>query len=311
MCSLSSDVCWKQQEQCGYIESVSEMGETEEDEVQRDPRANSSSLIEEALVDPGKHSHSSSAERFLEQSHSSLDRLCGQYMELDCGLSCDYKVGSPSYLDKIAWRDGKPQHYSEPKLILDLSHWKLNTLPSPKEGNPEQLKAEEPVDLFQEISRWTASTQLGLHSPGSPEELPTSPGSPPLPVSPTLLPHSLTQTHTSSLLFTSDLLQHGRRSPASFFTSPSPLLPSSPSSPTPGALAPFHNNSKVSPIASREEHSHFNPDVFISHIKSENNVTSTQGSISCTSRFLEHKTSRTQASMPDVVKSQSFHKEQS
>lgn len=274
MCSLSSDMCWKQQEQCGCIQSVSEIGETEEDEVQRDPRANSSSLIEEALVDPGKHSHSSSAERFLEQSHSSLDRICGHYVELDCGRSCDYKVGSPSYLDKMAWRDGKPQHYSEPKLILDLSHWKRNTLPPSKEGDPEQLNAEEPADLFQEISRWAASTQLGLHSPGSPQEPPTSPGSPPLPVSPTLLPHSLMQTQAPSVLLTSDLLQHGRRSPASFFTSPSPLLPSSPSSPTPRSLTHFHNNSKVSPIASEEEHSHFNLDVFISQVKSESNVTS-------------------------------------
>lgn len=282
------------------------MGETEEDEVQRDPRANSSSLIEEALVDPGKHSHSSSAERFLEQSHSSLDRLCGLHMELDCGRSCDYKVGSPSYLDKIAWRDGKPHHYSEPRLILDLSHWKYNTLPSPKEGDPEQLNTEEPADLFQEISRWAASTQLGLHSPGSPQEPPISPGSPPLPVSPTLLPHSFTQTQAPSLLFTSDLFQDGRRSPASFFTHPSPLLPSSPSSPTPGSLTPFQINTEVSPIAIGEEHSHFD----LSQVKHENSVTSSQTSVSCTSWISEHKPSRTQASMPDVVKSQSFHKEQ-
>lgn len=262
-------------------------------------------------MDPGKHSHSSSAERFLEQSHSSLDRLCGHYVELDCGRSCDYKVGSPSYLDKIAWREGKPQHYSEPKLILDLSHWKHNTLPSPKERDPKQLKcAEEPADLFQEISRWAASTQLGLHSPNSPQEPPSSPGSPPLPVSPTLLPHSLTQTQAPSLLFSSDVLQHGRRSPASFFTSPPPLLPSSPSSPTPGSLTPFQFNSEVSPRASREQHSHFDLDVFISQVKSENSVTSNQTSISCTSRISEHKPSRTQTSMPDVVKSQSFHKEQ-
>uniref|UniRef100_A0A3Q2PNH1 Mitogen-activated protein kinase 4 n=1 Tax=Fundulus heteroclitus TaxID=8078 RepID=A0A3Q2PNH1_FUNHE len=98
------------------------------EEVRRDPRASSSSLTEEAQVDPRKYSHSSSAERFLESSHSSLERVCALgYGELDCGRSCDYKVGSPSYLDKIAWREGKPQHYSEPKLILDLSHWKHNT----------------------------------------------------------------------------------------------------------------------------------------------------------------------------------------
>ncbi|KAI3372775.1 hypothetical protein L3Q82_023234 [Scortum barcoo] len=109
---------------------------TEDEEVQRDPRASSASMLEEAQVDPRKYSHSSSAERFLENSHSSLERVCGLgYGELDCGRSCDYKVGSPSYLDKIAWREGKPQHYSEPKLILDLSHWKRNTnsLPMPAE----------------------------------------------------------------------------------------------------------------------------------------------------------------------------------
>lgn len=286
------------------------MTETEEDEVQRDPRANSSSLIEEALVDPGKHSHSSSAERFLEHSHSSLDRLCSHYMELDCGHSCDYKVGSPSYLDKIAWRDGRPQHYSEPKLILDLSHWKRNTLPSPEKGDSKQIDAEEPGDLFQEISRWAASTQLGLHSPGSPQEPPTSPGSPPLPISPTLLPYSFTQTQTPSLLYTSDLLQHGRRSPACYFSSPTHLLPSSPSSPTPGLLTPFQTNSEDSPIASGEEYSHFDLDVFISQVKSENSVTSKQGSISSNSRISEHKPSKTQRSMPDVVESQSFPKEQ-
>ncbi|KAF7695283.1 hypothetical protein HF521_007006 [Silurus meridionalis] len=52
--SLSSDLCWKQQDECGSTQSMSEMGETEEDEVQKDPRANSTSFIEEALVDPDK-----------------------------------------------------------------------------------------------------------------------------------------------------------------------------------------------------------------------------------------------------------------
>ncbi|NXM92169.1 MK04 kinase, partial [Oenanthe oenanthe] len=89
------------------------------DEVQRDPRAGSGGAAEEAQVDPRKYSQSSS-ERFLELSHSSMDRL----LDADCGRSCDYKVGSPSYLDKLLWRDSKPHHYSEPKLILDLSHWK-------------------------------------------------------------------------------------------------------------------------------------------------------------------------------------------
>uniref|UniRef100_A0A3Q4HI44 mitogen-activated protein kinase n=1 Tax=Neolamprologus brichardi TaxID=32507 RepID=A0A3Q4HI44_NEOBR len=163
-------------------------------EVQRDPRASSSSLVEEAQVDPRKYSHSSSAERFLENSHSSLERACGLgYGEVDCGRSCDYKVGSPSYLDKIAWREGKPQHYSEPKLILDLSHWKrnINSLLVPPEPIGEEDK--ETGDLFQEISRWVESTQSRLHSPSpSPSLEQQSPScytsSPPLPLSPTDLP---------------------------------------------------------------------------------------------------------------------------
>ncbi|XP_032433557.1 mitogen-activated protein kinase 4 [Xiphophorus hellerii] len=187
-----------------------DLGDTmDNEEVQRDPRASSSSLTEEAQVDPRKYSHSSSAERFLESSHSSLERVCALgYGELDCGRSCDYKVGSPSYLDKIAWREGKPQHYSEPKLILDLSHWKRNTgrLPVPAEpigGSIEDLgevrveeaeeEEEETGDLFQEITRWVESAHSRLHSPStSPLMDHCSPScytsSPPLPLSPTDLP---------------------------------------------------------------------------------------------------------------------------
>uniref|UniRef100_A0A3Q3QYQ4 Mitogen-activated protein kinase 4 n=1 Tax=Monopterus albus TaxID=43700 RepID=A0A3Q3QYQ4_MONAL len=176
-------------------------------EVQRDPRATYTSLLEEAQVDPRKYSHSSSAERFLENSPSSLERACGLgYGELDCGRSCDYKVGSPSYLDKIAWREGKPQHYSEPKLILDLSHWKHNTNifsvpPEPTGGNMEDLgkmkedkateeEEDQTGDLFQEISRWVKSSQCRLPSLSpSPSLEPCSPScytsSPPLPLSPT------------------------------------------------------------------------------------------------------------------------------
>ncbi|NWR97509.1 MK04 kinase, partial [Motacilla alba] len=105
--SLSSDLDWRHDKQHDM------------DEVQRDPRAGSEPAAEEAQVDPRKYSQSSS-ERFLELSHSSMDRV----FDADCGKSCDYKVGSPSYLDKLLWRDSKPHHYSEPKLILDLSHWK-------------------------------------------------------------------------------------------------------------------------------------------------------------------------------------------
>ncbi|NWZ72140.1 MK04 kinase, partial [Acrocephalus arundinaceus] len=105
--SLSSDLDWRHDKHHDM------------DEVQRDPRAGSECTAEEAQVDPRKYSQSSS-ERFLELSHSSMDRV----FDADCGKSCDYKVGSPSYLDKLLWRDSKPHHYSEPKLILDLSHWK-------------------------------------------------------------------------------------------------------------------------------------------------------------------------------------------
>ncbi|NXM22552.1 MK04 kinase, partial [Ploceus nigricollis] len=141
------------------------------DEVQRDPRAGSESTAEEAQVDPRKYSQSSS-ERFLELSHSSMDRV----FDADCGKSCDYKVGSPSYLDKLLWRDSKPHHYSEPKLILDLSHWKRATIAPAAELSLE----EEPSNLFLEIAQWVKSTQVGLECPSSLPEmqersLPSSP----------------------------------------------------------------------------------------------------------------------------------------
>ncbi|KAM3867804.1 mitogen-activated protein kinase 4 isoform 2-T2 [Diretmus argenteus] len=257
--SLSTDVCWQHSEgrcRCmppGHI--ASDLGDTTEDEeVQRDPRASSTSLLEEAQVDPRKYSHSSSAERFLENSHPSLDRACGVgSVELDCGRSCDYKVGSPSYLDKIAWREGKPQHYSEPKLILDLSHWKRNSssLPVPTqpiggsvedlgETKEEEAEEEESGDLFQEISRWVESTQSRLHSPSPPLE-PLSPScytsSPPLPLSPTDLPTP--DFHRFSEVVRQPLTDYDedRLSPlppvASSFNSPPLLLPSSPTSPLP------------------------------------------------------------------------------
>ncbi|XP_076586775.1 mitogen-activated protein kinase 4 [Chaetodon auriga] len=258
--SFSTDASWQQSgRRCrcmppGHI--TSDLGDTTEDEeVQRDPRASSTSLLEEAQVDPRKYSHSSSAERFLENSHSSLERACGLgYGELDCGRSCDYKVGSPSYLDKIAWREGKPQHYSEPKLILDLSHWKRNTssLPVPAEpigGSVEDLgemkeeeaeEEEETGDLFQEISRWVESTQSRLHSPSlSPSLEPHSPScytsSPPLPLSPTDLPTPVFH-YTEVVRQPSAEYDEDRLSPLPPVTSsnsiPS-LLPSSPTSPLP------------------------------------------------------------------------------
>ncbi|XP_053304194.1 mitogen-activated protein kinase 4 [Spea bombifrons] len=145
--SLSSDLDWRQDQGNGMSD------------VQRDPRAASESQAEEVQVDPRKYSQSSS-ERFLEQSHSSMDRV----FEGDCGRSCEYKVGSPSYLDKLLWRDNKPHHYSEPKLILDLSNWKRTTI-SPSGELPLE---DEPSNLFLEIAQWVKSTQAGLECPASP-----------------------------------------------------------------------------------------------------------------------------------------------
>ncbi|XP_029916786.1 mitogen-activated protein kinase 4 [Myripristis murdjan] len=274
--SLSTDVCWRQSGggcRCMPPSRIaSDLGDTTEDEeVQRDPRATSTSLLEEAQVDPRKYSHSSSAERFLENSHPSLDRACGMgYAELDCGRSCDYKVGSPSYLDKIAWREGKPQHYSEPKLILDLSHWKRNSnnLPVPAEpigGSMEDLgetkeeeeKEEEEEegetgDLFQEISRWVESTQSRLHShsPSPPPE-PLSPScytsSPPLPLSPVDLPAPVLKQYSDGVGHPS--ADYDRLSPLPFVTSSSNSLPSLlPSSPT--SLLPPRSPQSTSPPTS-------------------------------------------------------------
>uniref|UniRef100_A0A8C3C4W8 Mitogen-activated protein kinase 4 n=1 Tax=Cairina moschata TaxID=8855 RepID=A0A8C3C4W8_CAIMO len=148
--SLSSDLDWRH-------DKYHEM-----DEVQRDPRAGSGSIAEEAQVDPRKYSQSSS-ERFLELSHSSMDRV----FDAECGKSCDYKVGSPSYLDKLLWRDNKPHHYSEPKLILDLSHWKRAAIAPESELSLE----EEPSNLFLEIAQWVKSTQVGLECPATLPEL--------------------------------------------------------------------------------------------------------------------------------------------
>ncbi|KAF3851194.1 hypothetical protein F7725_012966 [Dissostichus mawsoni] len=270
---------------------TSDLGDTTEDEeVQRDP----------GPVDPRKYSHSSSAERFLENSPSSLERACGLgYGELDCGRSCDYKVGSPSYLDKIAWKEGKPQHYSEPKLILDLSHWKRNTnsLPLPSEplgGSMEDLRAmneeeaveeeeEETGDLFQEISRWVESTQSHLHSP-SPSVEPCSPSgyvsSPPLPLTPTDLPTSVFH-YGEVVQQPSSEYDEDRLSPLLPVTSSSnplpsllpSLLPSSPTSPLPPQIStPFFyflhfsavNDDSLESLPVKQRERLFDLDVFIS-----------------------------------------------
>lgn len=167
-------------------------------------------------------------------------------------------MGSPSYLDRIAWREGKPQHYSEPKLILDLSHWKHNAscLPAQPVGGSvkdlgetkqeeqaeeEEREEEDTGDLFQEISRWVESTQSRLHSPGtSPFLEASSPSgytsSPPLPLSPSDLPtfifHYTELVQQPSSRYDAD--RHSPLPPAtSSFTSLPSLFPSSPTSPLP------------------------------------------------------------------------------
>lgn len=227
-------------------------------------------------VDPRKYSHSSSAERFLENSHSSLDRACGLgYGDLDFGHSCDYKVGSPSYLDKIAWREGKPQHYSEPKLILDLSHWKRNSncLPVPAEpfgGSVEDLgeikkeESEKTGDLFQEISRWVENTHVRLQSTSpslEPRSLSCYTSSPPLPFSPSDLPapmfHYAEVVQQPSAEYDEDRLSllppvtsSSNSPPLLFPSSPtSPLPPTSPRKASPPTL-PFFLPQESQPLSS-------------------------------------------------------------
>ncbi|XP_027433475.2 mitogen-activated protein kinase 4 isoform X3 [Zalophus californianus] len=156
--SLSSDLEWRP-DRC-----------QDTSEVQRDPRAGSAPLAEDVQVDPRKDSQGSS-ERFLERSHSSMERA----FEADYGRSCDYKVGSPSYLDKLLWRDSKPHHYSEPKLILDLSHWKQAAgAPRARAGVAADAgpREDEPASLFLEIAQWVKSTQGGPEHASPPPDSP-------------------------------------------------------------------------------------------------------------------------------------------
>uniref|UniRef100_A0A3B5L8L3 Mitogen-activated protein kinase 4 n=1 Tax=Xiphophorus couchianus TaxID=32473 RepID=A0A3B5L8L3_9TELE len=246
-----------------------DLGDTmDNEEVQRDPRASSSSLTEEAQVDPRKYSHSSSAERFLESSHSSLERVCALgYGELDCGRSCDYKVGSPSYLDKIAWREGKPQHYSEPKLILDLSHWKRNTGRLPVRVEEAEEEEEETGDLFQEITRWVESAHSRLHSPStSPLMGHCSPScytsSPPLPLSP--LPSSTSSSNTLPFLFPSSPTAIFSPQTASPPSTPHVQLPESQPLSSTSSVSQSPNADSTESLPVKQKERLFDLDVFIS-----------------------------------------------
>lgn len=110
-------------------------GNFEADDVQRDPRAMSDMTEEEEVqVDPRKYMDGD-REKYLEDPAYDLnfstehswphpDYHENKYCDLECGQTCNYKVGSPSYLDNLVWRETEVNHYYEPKLIIDLSNWK-------------------------------------------------------------------------------------------------------------------------------------------------------------------------------------------
>ncbi|XP_041030967.1 mitogen-activated protein kinase 6 [Carcharodon carcharias] len=114
----------------------------EADDVQRDPRAMSDMTEEdEVQVDPRKYLDGE-REKYLEDPAFDLnfstehswphpDHHENKYCDLECGHTCNYKVGSPSYLDNLMWRESEVNHYYEPKLIIDLSNWKEQSREKP------------------------------------------------------------------------------------------------------------------------------------------------------------------------------------
>ncbi|XP_072134305.1 mitogen-activated protein kinase 6 [Mobula birostris] len=114
----------------------------EADDVQRDPRAVSDMTEEEEVqVDPRKYLDGD-REKYLEDpafdlnfstehSWSHPDHHENKYCDLQCGHTCNYKMGSPSYLDNLMWRESEVNHYYEPKLIMDLSNWKEQSREKP------------------------------------------------------------------------------------------------------------------------------------------------------------------------------------
>ncbi|XP_069767068.1 mitogen-activated protein kinase 6 [Narcine bancroftii] len=104
--------------------AVSDM--TEEDEVQVDPRKYLDGDREKYLEDPAFDLNFST-----EHSWSHSDHHENKYCDLQCGHTCNYKMGSPSYLDNLMWRESEVNHYYEPKLIMDLSNWKEQSREKP------------------------------------------------------------------------------------------------------------------------------------------------------------------------------------
>ncbi|XP_059808762.1 mitogen-activated protein kinase 6 [Hypanus sabinus] len=114
----------------------------EADDVQRDPRAVSDMTEEEEVqVDPRKYLDGD-REKYLEDtafdlnfstehSWSHPDHHENKYCDLQCSHTCNYKMGSPSYLDNLMWRESEVNHYYEPKLIMDLSNWKEQSREKP------------------------------------------------------------------------------------------------------------------------------------------------------------------------------------
>ncbi|KFO34398.1 Mitogen-activated protein kinase 4 [Fukomys damarensis] len=88
----------------------------------------------------------------------------------------DPRAGSAPLAEdvQLLWRDNKPHHYSEPKLILDLSHWKqaAGAPPTAAVATDSAAHEDEPASLFLEIAQWVKSTQGGPESSSPPHDGP-------------------------------------------------------------------------------------------------------------------------------------------
>ncbi len=259
--SLSSDAYWPQQEHCGCMQSVSELGEAEDNAVQRDPRASSAAHIEEAQVDLANTPTAAPQSA----SWSSPTRL----WSASVASSRSWTAAAPA-ITRWALRptwirsrggEGKPQHYSEPKLILDLSHWRHNSMSAPRGGSAEKLPVELEICSRRSHAGWRALS-LGSNRPVL------------LKLSHPVFPSSAAVSYNAphSHMQIPAALQLSSPPTAGVLTRSSPLLhllPSSPSSPHHGSANYLSSsircendeeNSQMDP--SGEEH--FDLDVFIS-----------------------------------------------